>query len=617
MSIVGNALRTFAAYLAPAEPAPPQRQGTTGADWTDPRQVGRLENALKGTGHDPNKANQWGPGRLYNRAERDRLSRNGLARRTADLLPFDATRNGWRVVFQGLEPEDAQTLSARILGEQKSLDARYKIRMALSKARVHGHSILVLGVDDSEEDMGTPLDSSKVRKIHWLKLFTAEEYTLGEISTAESENFGWPETYTIHNFNQSEASGFRGTSTVFTYSKKVHYTRILGPFVHEEGHSYFDEIGQALEEYFAANRSASGFLDTLSTAVFKVRNWVSKVVRSPEAAETRVSLAQRAKNMIGALVVDMDDEDFKWESRNASGVDGLLAAKMVQLSAFTGIPSMLLFGQDPKGFSTGEEITKQHNANVLAMQTDKILEPLTRLVQLQLQALGRGDIDDDRWSIDFEPLQSPDPKELAEIRAIVWASASALAEKQMITREELRESLFGDTTQITPTINLSEEGSATEAAPLLVGQFSSLMELVRSKYPEGVPPAIARAVITAAIPSIGDAAIEIFPDDPEPEEGEEVDELPEDREKWRTADELGEIFGAVTKSSLKRLRASAERTKEEGRLTWIRGQGGKPHYLLSEVEALYAVGGEDLIEGTEDDQAQAVDDAGADDPDGK
>lgn len=589
------------AALAPAE-------GNVGADSIN---VGaaQLENNLRQTWKSPDRSNYWAGRRTYYDHEAEALGRNGLARRMLSQRAFDATREGWSVEFaeDALDPEEAAAANKRLKAQQKRLNATAKLRLALTRAEQYGHAIAVIGVDDGVGDLSLPLDMQAVQRVLWIRVYARPEYTIGELSDATSPNFGFPEFYDINDFHRPEVEAFT-TGMRGSGGKRIHHTRILGPFHTEDGHSRLDEVGQALEDYFSSQTAASKLLDSFSIAVLKIKGLFGKLGQDARATRGRLAVMQTALSMFGALTLEQGSEDFEYQNRSAAGISDLIGDKGQMLTAFNGIPSMILLGAEPRGFSTGDEIIDQYYATARAEQTDKLEKPLRRLLEILMRSEDgpQLDLSPDTWSIRFNPLRPPSSKELAEIRRGLWTSANQLVEKGVITRAEMR-SLIANTEAV-PTIELSEEGAEQEASALGVGQMQALVALVTAAYPTGAPPATLRAVLSGALPMLSDLALEIFPDPPEPAPEEEAavegsDEITAEEEaaaKWATAEEIAAEFGAITKGQLRKHRASAVRRQEPGRLTWVK-PGGAPLYRIDEVRAMFDVLGPDLEEGTEDD----------------
>lgn len=613
-------LDTVRAFLAPRPPALAQVQAQPSATPpvspvagdSNPVFTAQLDNELRSTGADPRRKNYWGARRSYSDDECERLSRNGLAHRCVSIRAFDATREGFTVRFTDLEPDEAQAANAHLRGQWKRLSATPKIRRALTKGGVYGHSIVVVGVDDGAASLAEPLNQEAVKRVLWLRVYSRPEYTLGPLSPPTSPNFNYPEWYDIHDFHRPEVEAFeaapRGT---FSGTKRVHHSRILGPFHTEDGNSELDAIGTALEDYFATQTAASQTVDTMSIGVFKIKGWLGRLAQNATAALGRIQVAERGLSLINSMVIG-DDEEFNYASRPISGLGDMVEAKGVALCAHNGIPPMILLGADPKGWSTGEEIVKRYDTTVRAVQTDELEAPIAKLVDLLLRSEDGPPLKVSReaWGIIFNPLRTPSLEELTAARTSTWTAASQLVEKDLITRDEFRNSLFGDPNELTPTLQLSDEGSAQEVKTLPVGVIQALTQILAAAYPNGAPPEVYRAVIEGALPTLTEIAPRIFPDAPPPEPGSEaaplepgveaLDESELQAERWITPEEIAGLFGSITKGQLKSKRTALPRTREEGRLSWTK-PGRTPLYRLSEVAALFDLAGPDLEPGTEDD----------------
>jgi hypothetical protein len=230
--------RLRALFNPPAVPA-------AGVD-ANPLASAQLQNTMRNYAADPARQNFWSARRTYSDYESEHLGRNGLVRRCLSLRPFDATRAGWARRFSEIDADEAAKLNAELTTEEGRLDVSAKLRLALMRSEQYGHSIVLVGVDDGSADLSVPLDMSKATRVLWLKVFDRTQYTIGELSPPTSENFGFPETYLINDLYEPEVKAFAEGQRLTAPSKVVHYTRILGPFYTEDGHSRLDEIGTAL-----------------------------------------------------------------------------------------------------------------------------------------------------------------------------------------------------------------------------------------------------------------------------------------------------------------------------------------------------------------------------------
>lgn len=548
-------------------------------------------------------AGGWEPRAGYPDFILEMLGRTGLARRIIAMRPLDATREGWGVRFPSMPPADAEAAAARLAAMQTELGVQMAVYLGLVKSEQYGESVVVIGADDGQT-LDKPLDLQRLRTVRWLKVFPEPEYTPGPLSSPESENFGLPEYYDFADFSKPILKSLDRAQRSIVGNVRVHHSRVLR-FNTEEGTSRFDEIGQALEDYFAAMRSGRKAAGVFSVAVYKIKDWLSKWVKDDEAATERASLQHVALQKLGAVVLDKDLEEFEYQSRPSTGLADLIDRAATQLLAWTGLPAMLLFGADPAGFSSGEEVVRRYYDSVRVVQTLQIAPQLRYLLQILMMCEdGPPEIDapPSDWALVFRPLRVLTAQEQAEIRDLVSRTVIALKESQLIDRDEARSSLPREGDDV-PDVRLSEEAFRDQRERLEVGIVSALIEAVTNYYGGNPPPAPLQTLVAAIVPELSDVVAQVFTEKTggadelgDDIEGElsEADKLAEqqaleaDPEAWKTADEVRVHFG-VSKATLRKRRnpqRGAHVEVEPGRFRWI-APDGRPKYKLSEVRAVF------------------------------
>lgn len=595
-------------------PAAPRAAGVdSGANYLRSAQ---MRNAVQGApaGQDPRQKNVWIGREGYDDLKLREMGRNGFINRAVSMRAHDATRNGWKVI-PTLQPAD-QTEAVKLLNkQQRRLEVKQKFKRALTISEKMGQAIILMGIDDAQVDLSQPVNMKAVRRVHWLKVISREDYQVGDIDPdAASSNFGKPSWYEILDLHKPEIEAFEwnvGTATSTVEPVRVHWTRVLGPFITEDGQSRIDEWGEAIEDYFTAQDASTRFVSTLSIGIYKVREWLNKVNTDETAARGKLNLAALALSALNAYVMDKDEEDFEWKGRPTSGIGEILDRKMANVCAFTGIPAMKMFGQDPKGFSTGSETMDSYDTTVKSVQTDQIEPELDRLVTV-LRVCEDGprkyNIAEGAWTIEFNPLRAMTAKEVAELRAIIWKAVMELVDKDLLDRDEARQSLFGaGAADLSPTIQLStEDANKDRGASIAVGVFQAVFESAMAYYEAiGIPPPAdaLRAIVEAGAAQVAPFTTRIFVDPPAPDPGQvAADELAAG-DKWLTAEEIAAKFGTVTSGQLKNKRASQPRIVEPGKLSWTK-VGAKPLYKLSEVQSMFDMGGPDLDPATNDPPAE-------------
>jgi phage-related protein (TIGR01555 family) len=151
---------------------------------------------------------------------------------------------------------------------------------------------------------------------------------------------------------------------------------------------------------------------------------------------------------MNTVAIDAMD-DYTVTSNSFAGLPDVLDRFATALSAVTGMPKTLLFGEQTKGLSNGGDGDLQNwYAQIKQWQNTKLKNPLDRIVTMLAKSLN---IPDQNYLIEFEPLYVPSEKEEAETEkleaeakkikadtAAVYVTAGAL------DPSELRQSLIDD-----------------------------------------------------------------------------------------------------------------------------------------------------------------------------
>lgn len=569
----------------------------------------------------------WQPRTGYGDLVIEMLGRTGLARRILALRALDATREGWTVRFPTLDPDEAAKAAARMDTLHQNLGTQAALYRALFKSEQWGEAIIVMGIDDGlkradatqetgasagssatgrDEDslFAQPLDMAKINKLLWLKVFHKNEYNPGPLSGHDTNNFGLPEYYDIPDFTRPDLISLERAERT-PQSARVHYTRVLR-FNTEDGHSRLDEVAQALEDYFANARSGRRAANVFSIAVYSIAGWIEKITSNETAAINRIAIQHKGLQKLGAVIVDKNNEEFRYQgSGSAAGLADLIDRSATSLLAWTGYPAMILLGQDPAGFSSGEEVIRHYYDTVRVVQKLQIERPLRRINEvLMVSEEGPEGIEvaPEQWGIKFAPLRVLTAKELAEVRNLVYTGAIELKKADLLDRTEVREGLFRDNAlDMLPEFRLRNDAPIEKREQLPVGIVQAITNTLVELYGGNPPPEALRAFFGAVVPEIADIMPLVFkdkpaatetPNAPDPGVDPAADDASGDQpyEKWLFAEEVADEFSASKRTLEKHRTAEPGVDKAEpGKLTWI-VVGNRPRYRRSEVRALFESG---------------------------
>jgi phage-related protein (TIGR01555 family) len=167
-----------------------------------------------------------------------------------------------------------------------------------------------------------------------------------------------------------------------------------------------------------------------------------------KAVLDRLNILDMSRNILNTVAIDANDE-YTVTSHSFSGVPDVLDRFATALSAVTGMPKTLLFGEQSKGLGGANEGDLQNwYAQVHQWQKTKLKQPLDRLVTMLAKSLG---LPDQNYIIEFEPLHVPSEKEKAETEKLEAEAEKIEAETALayvtagaLDPSELRATLIED-----------------------------------------------------------------------------------------------------------------------------------------------------------------------------
>lgn len=409
-----------------------------------------------GTNRDKRTHTSFMPGLTLDRSTISALYReDGLGKRIVDLPAREMTRR-W---FEVRGDDDGL-----LLQELETLQAQSKFNRAIRWARAFGGALMVVGADDSG-DLAMPLDERSLRSIQFLHVFDRHRVTGMEYnSNPLSPEYGQPEKYFITPVGMN-------TSTSFT----VHASRCLrfdGEDVPDDirvsqmgwGDSIFQAVFGPLRGVNSAYSSSELILEDFVQGVLTI-DGLGNLLATDEGREqlvTRLEMMDLSRHVANTAILDTE-ETYQKHSSTVTGLADLVDRFMKYLSAVTGIPVTLLWGQSPAGLNaTGENDVRNWYDDVAGRQPEVLGQPLERLLRLIMVSKDgpfRGR-ELEEWSVDYLPLWEPSEKEEAERRKLVAETDSIYLTQGVLEPEEVSASRFGGDTYSANTELMYERTAA-------------------------------------------------------------------------------------------------------------------------------------------------------------
>ena len=297
--------------------------------------------------------------------------------KVVDCIAEDMTRDGCNFYSQ-MDPGDIKELQVAIseFGVWQDLSSTIKW------ARLYGGAIAVILIDGA--DYTTPLDIEKIGKNKFKGLAVLDRWMLqpsmGDLITELNQDMGKPKFYEV----------MSGVS-VFP-SMKIHHTRVLRfegielPYYQKlfENLWGLSVIERMLDRLLAFDSATTGaaqlvykaYLRTIGVKGF--REALAVGGRDEIAVIKQFEYIRQMQNNEGITVLDSEDT-FATHQYNFSGLDDLLGQFGQQISGAVDIPLVRLFGQSPRGFSTGDTDLRNYYDHINKLQENQLRRQLEKL----------------------------------------------------------------------------------------------------------------------------------------------------------------------------------------------------------------------------------------------
>ena len=368
---------------------------------------------------------------------------NGLFSKIIDRPAEEALKHGMK--YNVGDPQLEEFLDDAL----DRLDWEDKATTAIRWARLFGGSIIVMLLDD-----GGGLEEP----VNWQDVRSVEELLVYERAVVQPD----PDTY-----RTGKATYFDVSSTYGGFFR-VHRSRCL---VFKNGS--LPEFGApqqyfywGLPEYIRIKRDLSIVLKTHQNAANMIEKSVQPVYKmmglqdtlAAEGGDTavlkRLNVIDQARGMLNSIAVDMDGEDYAFQTFQLSGTQEILESTYNLLSAVTCIPQTILFGRSPSGENaTGESDLENYYNFVEGIQKRMLKKNIRTLIKAIVQAgVYDGSIENPgNIKPTFKPLWSLSEAEQATVELTKAQRAQATAQTaqlyidmQVLQPDEVRRALSQD-----------------------------------------------------------------------------------------------------------------------------------------------------------------------------
>jgi phage-related protein (TIGR01555 family) len=406
-----------------------------------------------------------------------------IAARIVELLPSEATREGYEIVLADEKPAstvnaevaqgyaaagiafaasamaraaarrdsgeaDPHAIESDVEADLQRLNVDENIRAAMCFERSLGGGAILLGVVDHCPSLAEPLDLMQVKSLEWMTTLEARELQpVKWYSDPFSANFGKPEIWRL--VPVTSAGG------VTTPMVEIHESRmIIFPGVRVTkrpmigapsgwGDSVFTRISAILRDFNGSHRSAAVLLSDFAQAVYKIKDLAGTI-----ASDGRGSLVERmttidlGRSIARAILVD-SEEEFDRKSTPMTGFPETLDRLAALLAAGAEMPLTLLMGQSPGGLNaTGASDIRFWYDRVAGIQKRVVTPAVRRIVDIlfAVRGLPPGAVD---YDVKHKPLWQETDKERVDARLAQAGIDEKYVNLGVYTPDEVATSRFG------------------------------------------------------------------------------------------------------------------------------------------------------------------------------
>jgi phage-related protein (TIGR01555 family) len=381
------------------------------------------------------------PKQIRKLTDRERIAlfrSSRIARRAVEAYPIAAGGVGWEWTFGG-----SSTGASKLAAKMGQYCDRLKVKDAFVSASIegrwHGDGFILIGAADGL-DLDQPL--GKVRTIEWLEVLGEHEVQPG-LGQHYKDN---PEYYTL--------SGHSRVGTVHE-SRILRFRgdRLLGLALQEnagKNDSVLQTMMNAFVQFTMGLGASTGMLADYSVFKYKLKG-LSKLIMSGQTDELikRFIAIQMGMSITQGLMMDAENEEAEFIQRNYSGVKDIVDLLTEQLVAASDMPRTKLLGAAARtGLGTanrGDGDREDWEIMRADWQENNWRDPLMKLGAIILSASDgptKGARKD--FGVSFPSGLRPNPREQAQVRLVDMQRFKLAIEANVLTAEEVRQSLYGN-----------------------------------------------------------------------------------------------------------------------------------------------------------------------------
>lgn len=370
---------------------------------------------------------------------------NGLFSKIIDRPAEEALKHGIEYNISD------QTLADFLDDALDRLDWEEKATTAIRWARLFGGAVIVMLLDDGR-GLEEPVNWQDIRSVEELRVYERAivQPDPNCYLTGKAEYFDISSTYGgFFRVHLSRCLVFKNGSLPEYAAPQQYFYWGLPEYV---------RIRRDLSIALHTHQSAANMIDKSVQPVYKQRGLQSTLAGPDGDDKTlkRLLVLDASRGMMNSVAIDMDGEDYSFQTFQLSGASEILESTYSLLSAVTCIPQTILFGRSPSGENaTGESDLENYYNFVEGIQKRMLKKNIRTLLKAVVQAgVYDGSIAEPQTiKPTFKPLWSLSEAEQATVELSKAQRAQATAQTaqlyidmQVLQPDEVRQALARDGT---------------------------------------------------------------------------------------------------------------------------------------------------------------------------
>ena len=302
----------------------------------------------------------------------DAYEGSALFARVVDLPADHATR-----MWREWQADENQINAIEEL--EREMDVASTVREAYVDARLFGEGYIFM---DNGTDITEPIDPETSPPLRYVRKLDRWQISEGEYDyDPTSPYYGKPRDYDLLGTNMA-LHNIHPSRVVHLVGKR---RRQYGATRNRYGDSVIQEMFDDLKGYDAIMANVSDMVMEAKVDVLKIDNLMQRVTNPDElqALQTKLALAMHAKATNGALILDMEDEDWEQKTMQFGSIADIIDRFQITAAGAARIPRAMLFGTSAGGLgATGELEIRNYYDNIKSIQENELTPAMRVLDQM-------------------------------------------------------------------------------------------------------------------------------------------------------------------------------------------------------------------------------------------